>query len=293
MITNFRFFKMLLCLSYINFTLWSLPSYSGQGRDGTWLKSINTLDKIIADLKNRAEKISAEDLKFSLNNMQDREEYIKVTDLNLKLFKKLLRSVEIPNVANLSQKKGNNLKLFDYDNSEPYSPSVFATLAYYANPKFQVDYKQMPLKTIKEVQTLILREISHLWGFGEEGAIDYPTAFAKRMISRMYARKYSSRPFYSINEKFKSQMQKIPKMAQNISNLICYDVNWNNSYEKDDSTYNLNHLLTANEKSRYYLVHSRGGFDASLAIFVFKDSNLQYKVCHQSEKYIKDFISQF
>jgi len=172
---------LLLCL------LLPLSAYPGQGRDGGWPESIQFLRLAKANLLELLAQSSDQDVKDAINGMHDRDESIKVEGVNLALLIKLVKSLENPDVEQIEKSKYDGVRLFSYDNSDPTNLRVFATKNFFAKQRYQIPMNEINPAILKEVQTLILHEISHLWGFGEEnGDINYARIFAVRMVNILH-----------------------------------------------------------------------------------------------------------
>lgn len=172
---------LLLCLVF------PLAAFPGQGKDGGWPESIQFLRLAKANLLELLAQSSDQDVKDAINGMHDREEYIKVEEVDLALVTKLVKSLENPDVEQIEKSDYKGVRLFSYDNSDPTRPRVFATKNFYAKERYQVPLNEINPAILKEVQTLILHEISHLWGFGEEdGDINFARTFAVRMVNILH-----------------------------------------------------------------------------------------------------------
>ncbi|MFZ4715330.1 MAG: hypothetical protein ACOYL6_16525 [Bacteriovoracaceae bacterium] len=195
-------FKIIFFL--ISFLLPSLSFADGRGhgRDGGWPESISLLKiakENLLDLLNRA---SEEDIKEAINNMHDREEYYKPEQINLELLRYFINSVVDPDVLEIEQSTYNGIRLFDYDNSNPLKPKVFATKNFFNNSRYQVKISDISVSIIKEVQRLMLHEISHLWGFGEETEeTNYAERFAVSMVQILHG---ANKKNFSQEEKLKA-----------------------------------------------------------------------------------------
>jgi hypothetical protein len=164
-----------------------LAAFPGQGRDGGWPESIHFLRLAQANLIELLALSSDQDVKDALNGMKDRSEDIRVEDVNLALIIRLVKNLENPNVEQIENSTYQGVRLFSYDNSDPANPRVFATKNFFSKERYQIPTTQINPAILKEVQTLILHEISHLWGFGEEvGDINYARIFAIRMVNILH-----------------------------------------------------------------------------------------------------------
>lgn len=172
---------LILCL------MLPLAAYPGQGRDGGWPESIQFLRLAKANLLELLAQSSDQDVKDALNGMHDRNESIKVEDVDLALITKLVKSLENPDVEQIEKSKYAGVRLFTYDDSDLSHLKVFATKNFFAKERYQLPLNQINPAILKEVQTLILHEISHLWGYGEEnGDINYARTFAVRMVNILH-----------------------------------------------------------------------------------------------------------
>lgn len=119
--------------------------------------------------------------------MKDRQESIPVENVNLDLLIKLVSKVQNPDVEKIEKSEYKGVRLFYYDDKDPTDLKVYATKNFFNNPRYQVPVKDINASIIKEVQTLILHEVSHLWGFGEEnGEMNYARTFAVRMVNILH-----------------------------------------------------------------------------------------------------------
>lgn len=164
-----------------------LAAYPGQGRDGGWPESIQFLRLAKANLLELLAQSSDQDVRDAINGMHDRDESIKVKDVDLALLTKLVKSLENPDVEQIEKSKYDGVRLFSYDDSDPSNLRIFATKNFFAKQRYQLPLNEINPAILKEVQTLILHEISHLWGFGEEnGDINFARTFAVRMVNILH-----------------------------------------------------------------------------------------------------------
>lgn len=160
--------------------------FAGQGRDGGWPQSIQLLRIAKQNLLELLAQSSDQDVKDALNGMKDREENIKVEDVNLALLKRLVQKLENPDVEQIEKSQYSGVRLFYYESNSD-DIQIYATKNFYAMERYQVQPNEINAAILKEVQTLILHEISHLWGFGEEnGDINFARTFAVRMVNILH-----------------------------------------------------------------------------------------------------------
>jgi hypothetical protein len=285
---------------------------AGQGRDGTWAKSIRTLSTIISDLKVKIEKLTDQEIQKALNGMEDREDYIHVKELNSEKFKQLVQKVlQTPDPIQLKRKLKDDdhpLKYFHYK-IEENNADVFATSLYYSHPAFQKEYRKMRKKQIREIQFMILREISHLWGFGEDGAVDYASSFANKMMHILYKNiyEYSRDPSYLNISKFyknakfltNDEKQTYREHFSKSRELFCTRGLFieRSKYEKKIRHITNPKTFSIPQNAKFYGNELHATPDPKVTVMIIKDPNLtgipSYTVCHPDKKYLLDFFKQF
>lgn len=176
--------KYLLLIALM---LFPLLSFAGHGKDGGWPQSIQLLKIAKQNLLDLLAQSSDQDVVDAINGMKDRNESIRVEDVNLETVTRLVKLVEITDVEQLEKSKYDGVRLFFYEDSQPEALRVYATKNFYNNSRYQVNVSDISASLLKEVQTLILHEISHLWGFGEENeSMNYARIFAVRMVNILH-----------------------------------------------------------------------------------------------------------
>lgn len=191
--------KSVLVLMILVFPL---LSYAGHGKDGGWPQSIQLLKIAKQNLLDLLAQSSDQDVTDALNGMKDRTESIKVEDVNLATVTRLVKLVEIADVEKLEKSKYDGVRLFFYEDSNPADLKVYATKNFYNNARYQVNVSEISASLLKEVQTLILHEISHLWGYGEENEdMNYARIFAVRMVNILHG---SLKVNFTLKEKMQS-----------------------------------------------------------------------------------------
>jgi hypothetical protein len=288
--------KMTFTKSVVQFLLLTILSsqniLAGQGKDGTWPKSFKVLNSIIVDLHKQLATLTDEDVKFALHGLKDRQEYIKVESLDAKKLKKIAKAIQKPDVEAIEKQNYFGVKLFSYDNSNPDSPEVFATKNFFNNPRYQVELKDINLNLKIEVQFMLLREISHLWGFGEDGAVNYASIFAKRMIQLIYN---ISTPISQIYTKIQNiynhaaQLQGLELQVMSKYNAQYYCYNINNKKIYPSATYSLVNLTHLN---LVYFNNLYDSINAELTILIGKNKS-EYIACHHNQQYLENFLAQF
>lgn len=174
-------------LLLITLLLFPLLSFAGHGKDGGWPQSIQLLKIAKQNLLDLLAQSSDQDVKDALNGMKDRTESIKVEDVNLEVVTRLVKKLEITDVEQLEKSKYEGVRLFFYEDSDPSNLRVYATKNFYNNSRYQVNATDINASILKEVQTMILHEISHLWGFGEVNEdMNYARIFAVRMVNILH-----------------------------------------------------------------------------------------------------------
>lgn len=172
---------------------------AGHGRDGGWPQSIQLLRLAKKNLLELVNQVSDQEVQDAIDGMHDRDEAIKPGEVNKAVLKTLIESIVEPDVEQIEKDKYDGVRLFYYDDSNIPNYKIFATKNYFNNSKYQLESGFITMKAVKEVQTLLLHEISHLWGFGEEnGDINYARTFAVNMIEILHGNFKKS---YSLKEK--------------------------------------------------------------------------------------------
>lgn len=161
-------------------------AFAGHGRDGGWPKSVQLLRLAKQHLLELLNNSSDLDIKDAINGMADRQEAIKVKDVDLAMVKFLVSRLENPDVEEIENSTYTGVKLFDYDDTDPRNIRIFATKNFFKSERYQVLPSELNPALLKEVQKLILHEISHLWGFGEENGFNFAETFAVRMINILH-----------------------------------------------------------------------------------------------------------
>ena len=172
----------------------------GHGRDGGWPESIQLLRFAKKNLLELVEQSTDLDIQHAINKMHDRDEDIRPEDVNKEMLLRLINNLVDPDVLDIEKSNYKGVRLFYYDRSQAPLYKIYATKNFFNLEKYQVSISNMNIALIKEIQTLILHEVSHLWGFGEEaGDINYSRVFATRMVEILHG---NLKGDFTIKEKF-------------------------------------------------------------------------------------------
>ncbi|GEM_PF-6679483 len=160
---------------------------AGHGRDGGWPQSLQLLRFSKQHLIELVKQATDQDIQDAIDNMHDRDEAIRPEDVDKKVLLRLIESIVEPDVEQIEKSKYTGVRLFYYDDSSAPLYKIYATKNFFNLEKYQVGANEISASLVKEVQTLMLHEISHLWGFGEEnGDINYARTFATRMVEILH-----------------------------------------------------------------------------------------------------------
>ena len=193
----------LVKISWALITLLFLHSaIAGHGRDGGWPQSIQLLRFSKQHLLELVKQATDQDIKDAIDNMHDRDEAIHPQDVDKEVLKRLIESLVDPDVEQIEKSKYDGVRLFYYDDSKAPQYKIYATKNFFNLQKYQVGANEINASLVKEIQTLILHEVSHLWGFGEEnGSINYARTFATKMVEILHGNFKKS---YDLKEKMSS-----------------------------------------------------------------------------------------
>lgn len=180
-------------------------AFAGHGRDGGWPQSIQLLRFSKQHLLELVKQATDQDVKDAIDNMHDRDEAIRPEEVDKKVLTRLIESIVDPDVEQIEKDKYTGVRLFYYDDSAAPIYKIYATKNFFNLQKYQVGANEINASLVKEVQTLLLHEVSHLWGFGEEnGDINYARTFATRMVEILHG---NFKKNYDLKEKMTSLSQ--------------------------------------------------------------------------------------
>jgi ssRNA-specific RNase YbeY (16S rRNA maturation enzyme) len=178
---------------------------AGHGRDGGWPQSIQLLRFSKQHLIELVKQATDQDIQDAIDNMHDRDEAIRPQEVDKKVLTRLIESIVDPDVEQIEKSKYTGVRLFYYDDSKAPQYKIYATKNFFNLQKYQVGANEINASLVKEVQTLLLHEVSHLWGFGEEnGDINYARTFATKMVEILHG---NFKKNYDLKEKMSSLSQ--------------------------------------------------------------------------------------